>query len=301
MIGVAWVAVALTAGIAAFAVIDAAVGAAVARTPVAAALPQPWRRGAVLLLQQRISTERPDAQAWALAPAVLLGLAAVMLSVVPLAPGTVLAPLPHGIVLFGAAAATVLIPVFLQGWAPNSPFPMVGGYRMFAQALSSMIPFALVLIGTALPAESLGIDVIVADQEGLWNIVRQPLGLLIYLATTVGVLFYGPLATPAGGDLAGGVELEASGVQLLLWRIAHDGVVVGASAVGASVFLGGWHGPVLPGPVWVVLKTLALLAVLAASRHLVPRVRIERYVVVAWAVLLPLALLDVFITGWWLL
>ncbi len=301
MIGVAWVAVALTAGIAAFAVIDAAVGAAVARTPVAAALPQPWRRGAVLLLQQRISTERPDAQAWALAPAVLLGLAAVMLSVVPRAPGTVLAPLPHGIVLFGAAAATVLIPVFLQGWAPNSPFPMVGGYRMFAQALSSMIPFALVLIGTALPAESLGIDVIVADQEGLWNIVRQPLGLLIYLATTVGVLFYGPLATPAGGDLAGGVELEASGVQLLRWRIAHDGVVVGASAVGASVFLGGWHGPVLPGPVWVVLKTLALLAVLAASRHLVPRVRIERYVVVAWAVLLPLALLDVFITGWWLL
>lgn len=172
---------------------------------------------------------------------------------------------------------------------------------MFAQALSSMIPFALVLIGTALPAESLGVDAIVADQEGLWNVVRQPLGLPIYLATTIGVLFYGPLATPAGGDLAGGVELEASGAQLLAWRIAHHGVVVGACAVGALVFLGGWHGPLLPGPVWVALKTLALLAVLAASRHLLPRVRIGRYVVVAWVVLLPLALLDVFLTGWWLL
>ena len=178
---------------------------------------------------------------------------------------------------------------------------MIGGYRMFAQALSAMIPFALVLIGTALPAKSLGVDAIVVDQEGLWNVVRQPLGLPIYLAAAVGVLFYGPLATPAGADLAGGVELEASGVQLLLWRIAHRGVVVGACAVGASVFLGGWHGPLLPGVVWVVIKTLALLAVLSAARHLLPRVRIERYVVLAWVGLLPLALLDVFLTGWWLL
>jgi NADH-quinone oxidoreductase subunit H len=301
MTGVVWVILALSAGIAVTALLDATLRAAVGGRAIGAALQSTWRSGAVLLVQQRISTERPDTQAWALAPALLLGLAAVMVSVVPLAPGVVLAPLPHSVVLFGAAAALVLIAVFLQGWSPNSPFPMVGGYRMFAQALSSMIPFALVLIGTALPAESLGITVIVTDQEGLWNVVRQPLGLPIYLATTVGVLFHGPLATPAGGDLAGGVELEASGVQLLAWRLAHHGVVVAACAVGASVFLGGWHGPLLPGPVWVALKTLALVAVLSAARHLLPRVRLERYVVVAWTVLLPLALLDVFLTGWWLL
>lgn len=301
MIGVIWVAVGLAVGVIAFAALDAAVGAGVARSPVGPALRQPWRRGALQLVQQRIATERPDAQAWAVAPALLLGLAAVMVSVVPIAPDTVLAPLSHGIVLFGAAAALVLIAVFLQGWAPNSPFPMIGGYRMFAQALSAMIPFALVLISTALPAESLGVDAIVADQEGLWNVVRQPLGLPIYLAAAVGVLFYGPLATPAGADLAGGVELEASGVQLLLWRIAHRGVVVGACALGASVFLGGWHGPLLPGVAWVAIKTLALLAVLSTTRHLLPRVRTERYVVLAWVGLLPLALLDVFLTGWWLL
>ncbi|MEO2109027.1 MAG: complex I subunit 1 family protein [Actinomycetota bacterium] len=301
MIGVIWAAVGLTVGVIGFVAVDAAVGAGVARAPIGPAVQQPWRRGALQFLQQRTTTERPDAQAWAVAPALLLGLAAVMVSVVPIAPETVLAPLSHGIVLFGAAAALVLIAVFLQGWAPNSPFPMIGGYRMFAQALSAMIPFALVLISTALPAESLGVDAIVADQEGLWNVVRQPLGLPIYLAAAVGVLFYGPLATPAGADLAGGVELEASGVQLLLWRIAHRGVVVGACAVGASVFLGGWHGPLLPGVAWVAIKTLALLAVLSTTRHLLPRVRTERYVVLAWVGLLPLALLDVFLTGWWLL
>ena len=191
--------------------------------------------------------------------------------------------------------------MFLQGWSPNSAFPMAGAYRMFAQGLSSMIPFALVLIGTALPAESLDIGRIVADQDGLWNLIRQPIGLPVYLATTVGVLFHGPLATPSGADLAGGIELEASGVQLLLWRTAHHGVVLGAAAVGASVFLGGWHGPLLPDPLWVALKTMALVVILSLASNLVPRVRIERFVVIAWVGLLPLALLDVFLAGWSLL
>ena len=95
--------------------------------------------------------------------------------------------------------------------------------------------------------------------------------------------------------------MEASGAQLLTWRVAQAGVLVGFAAVGASVFLGGWLGPVLPGPLWVAVKTTALLAVLIAMAHLIPRVRIERFVVLAWAGLLPLALLDVFVTGWWLL
>ena len=299
--GVAGVAVALTLGVVVVAVVDALVRAAVAGSPPAGAVVRPLRRAALLVHQQRTTTERPDPQAWALAPALLLGLGAVMLTVVPLAPGVVVADLPHGIVLFGAAAATVLIPAFLEGWSPNSPFPLTGAYRMFAQGLSSMIPFALVLIGTALPAESLGVVAIVESQAGLWNVVRQPLGLAVYLVATCGVLFAGPLATPSGRDLAGGIDLEASGVHLLAWRVAHASVLLGASAVGAAVFLGGWHGPLLPGPVWVVVKTTALLAVLSAAGHVLPRVRIERYVVLAWAVLLPLALLDVFLTGWWLL
>ena len=262
---------------------------------------QPWRRAAVVVLQRRTSTERPDAEAWALAPALLLALAATMLTVVPIAEGAAVADVPHGIVLFGAAAATILIPVFLAGWSPNSAFPMMGGYRMFAQGLSSMIPFALVLIATALPAESLAIGDIVDSQQGLWNIVRTPLGLPIYLVTAPALAFWGPGATPAGRDLAGGVDMEASGAQLLLWRIAQSGVLVGFAAVGASVFLGGWRGPVLPGPLWLAVKTAALLAVLVAMSHFIPRVRIERFVVLAWVGLLPLALLDVFVTGWWLL
>lgn len=302
-VGLPAVVVALLGGVALVAVLDAAFGRVLAGAgfPSTPSLAGPWRRAALLTVQQRTTTERPDPQAWALAPALLFGLAAAMLAVVPLGPSTAVADVPHGIVLFGAAAAMILIPAFLQGWSPNSPFPLVGAYRMFAQGLSSMIPFALVLIGTALPAESLGIGDIVASQQGLWNVVRTPLGLPVYLVTALGMAFWGPLATPTGADLAGGLDLEASGVQLLAWRIAQYGILVGMSAVGASVFLAGWAGPVLPGPLWVVLKTALLLAVLVSCRHVVARVRVERYVVIAWVVLLPLALLDVFLTGWWLL
>lgn len=264
-------------------------------------LVEPLARAAVLVRQSRVETERPDWQAWALAPGLLLGLAATMLVVVPVAPDAALAGVPHGVILFGAAAALVVIPTFLEGWSPNSLLALLGGYRMFAQALSYVIPLALVMIGTALPAESLDFDLIVADQQGLWNVVRMPLGLPVYLAAVTGLAFWGPLSAPAGTDIGGGIDLEASSLHLLLWRLGQSGVLVGAAAVGATAFLGGWQGPWLPGPVWVVVKTLALLALLVASRHWLAPVRPERFVVLAWTVLLPLALLDIFVTGGWLL
>ena len=73
--------------------------------------------------------------------------------------------------------------------------------------------------------------------------------------------------------------------------------MVAVAVMGAAAWLGGWFGPWLPGPLWVALKTLALLVVLVAGRHFVARARLERFVVVAWAVLIPLALVDVFVSG----
>lgn len=257
----------------------------------------PFRRAALLLRQERMRTERPDAEAWALAPALLGALGAAALATVPLAPGLAVADLSDGIVLFGAAMALVMVAVFLHGWSPNSAFPLVGGYRFIALALSYEMPLALVLIGTALPAESLSVGRIVESQAGLWNLVRQPLGLPLYLVPALGLAFWGPLRFPDGEDLAGGTRAEVSGPALLVWEAARRIVLVAAAAMGAAAFLGGWHGPWLPGAAWMALKTGALLALLVWVGHRVGRIRLERFVVVAWAVLIPLALLDVFVAG----
>lgn len=293
------VGVALCAGTYAVAVIDLALGRLVAgeRLRPVRLLAGPPRRAALLLLQARTSTEHPDGPGWALGAAMLGALAATALVVVPLSQTAAVADVSSGIVLFGAAMALVMVAVFLHGWSANSALPLVGGYRFVAQALSYEMPLALVLIGAALPARSLAVGSIVESQQSLWNAVRQPLGLPLFLVAGLGLAFWGPLATPDGADLAGGTRAEVSGSALLVWELSRAAVLVAVAAMGAAAFLGGWWGPLLPGPVWVVAKTLLLLGVLVGAGHLVARVRLERFVVVAWTVLIPLALLDVFQGG----
>ena len=293
------VGVAMTVGVYVVAVIDRAAGHVVGGGGGMRAriLLAPASKAALLLLQRRRRTERPDAQGWALAPGLLGGLAATALAVVPIAPGVAVADPSTGFVVFASTIAFVMIAVFLHGWSPNSLFPLLGAYRYGAQALSLQMPFLLAMLATALPAESLAITDIVEAQADLWNVVRQPLGLPIYLVVGVGVAFWGPLNLPDGADVVGGTSAEDSGSSRLAWEVARAAMLVAVAAMGAAAFLGGWWGPWLPAPVWMVLKTLALLVVLVGSRHVLARVRIEPFVVVCWVVLIPLALVNIFLSG----
>ena len=289
----------LVSGAYVLAVLDGSVARVVAGRPVrpGEVAAQPLREAAVMLLTRRSTTERPDAQAWALAPALVAGMAAAAVATVPWAPGVAVADVDDGIVLFGAAMAVVMVGVYLHGWSANSPFPLVGGYRFIALALSYEMPLALVLIAAALPAESLSVGAIVESQHGLWNVVRQPLGLPLYLVAGTGLAWWGPLDMADGADLAGGTSVEVSGPARLAWEIARRFVLVAVAVMGAAVFLGGWQGPLLPAAAWMALKTLALLALVVWVGHRTARIRLERFVVVSWAVLIPVALVDVFVSG----
>ena len=281
------------------AVVDRAWGSFTARQPTGAAplVVDPVRRGALLLLTRPSSTERPDVQAWALAPALVVAMAAAVVAAVPLSPGIAVADVDDGIVLIGAAFALVMVGVYLHGWSANSAMPLIGGYRFVALALSYEMPLALVLIAAALPAESLSVGAIVASQHDVWNVVRQPLGLPLYLIVGLGLATWGPLNMADGADLAGGTAVEVSGTSRLVWELARRSVLVSVAVVGAAVFLGGWQGPLLPGGVWMAVKTLVLVVLLVGLGHRVVRVRLERFVVLAWVVLIPLALVDVFASG----
>jgi NADH-quinone oxidoreductase subunit H len=295
--GVLFVGAVMCAGVYLVAVVDQLVFSLIARTSPRELFLGPLRAVAAAAVQRPSATERPDVQAWWFAPALLLGLAAVALAVVPFGPETAVADSRSGFVIFAAAVAFVMVAVYLHGWAANSMPSLIGGYRFIALALSYQIPFLLALLATALPAESLAVGEIVRAQEPLWNVVRQPLGLPIYLVVGVGVAFWGPLNLPDARDVGGGTEIEVSGAPLLLWRVARAAMLVSIAAMGAAAWLGGWFGPWLPGPAWMALKTVLILVVLVSSRHLFARVRLEQFVTVAWAVLIPLALVDVFVSG----
>ena len=293
------VAITMLAGGYVVAIFDRMLRNVVAGSPVQVGqlLAYPIRSTARLLVQDRRTTERPDGPGWAIAPALLAGLAALALTMVPLGPDLAVADPATGFVVFSAAIAFVMIGVFLHGWSPNSAFALHGAYRFGALALSFQIPFLLAMLATALPAGSLSIVDIVRAQEPMWNVVGQPLGLPLYLIAGIGVTFWGPLQLPDAPDLAGGTAVEDSGVARLLWRAARAQMLVAMSAMGAAGFLGGWWGPVLPGPAWMLIKTLVVLAVILAAGHLLARIRIETFVVTAWALLIPLALLNIFVSG----
>lgn len=289
----------LVGGAYATAVIRTLVFDAIARRPVgfASAAVAPLATGRWLARQQTIRTERPDLPTWVLAPAAYLGLAAAAVAVVPLAPDVVVADVRTGIVVFGAAEALAIVAIFLHGWSPNSPFPLVAGYQFVGVALSYELLSMFVLIAAAIPAESLSIGAIVESQQGVWNVVRQPLGLPLWIVVSLGVTFTGPLAVVDSADLAGGGAAEHSGLQRLTWSIARGAMLAVFAVAGAAVFLGGWHGPLLPGAVWMVLKSLGLLTVLVAIGESVARISSEKFVSVAWGILLPLAFLDLAIAG----
>lgn len=253
----------------------------------------PARRAAMLLHQSRTVTERPDRELWALAGPLVVVLAVAAVLVVPLG-ATALVDAVDGILFFNAAISLVLVGVYLNGWGPNSVLSLIGGYRFTALFLSIQIPLALVLIGAAVPAQSLSLTDIANAQSGLWNVVQQPLGLPIFLIAGSGAAFWGPLAAPDAPELAGGTRAELSGGALLVWEWARYAVLYAVCVTAVAAFLGGGAGPLLPPAVWVAVKTVVLLTLVISIGHRLPRVRVETAVVFGWAVLIPLALLDVF-------
>ncbi len=290
------VAVMLIGGAYLFAVADRLLGGSA--TGVGSALSYPVRRLSFLLLQPATTTERPDFAVWVLAPALLVALAAVGAVPTPIAGPSPGGDIAAGLVLFGAAMLIVLVAVVVFGWAPNSVFPMIGGFRFAAVVLSVGIPFSLVVLTTAIPAESLAVGVIVESQSSLWYVLVQPLGFLIYLITATAIAFWGPFDLPEGADLAGGIVAEASGARLATWRFGRAALLVTLSLMGQAVFLGGYLGPVLPGWLWTVVKATVLLILLTFTGRTMARIRVQRLVWFGWVILLPLALVDVFVSGW---
>ncbi|SFI03435.1 complex I subunit 1 family protein [Modicisalibacter xianhensis] len=257
----------------------------------------PLSRAAWLLTQQANATEAPDWQAWRLSPALYLALAAVGLAVVPWSPTLIATDLVTSVVLWGSVEALATVVIFLQGWSANAVLPLIGAYRYVALGLSYILISMFVLIGVALPAESLQWTQVVTAQESLWNVIRQPLGLPLFLVVGLGLTFWGPLNLADSTDLAGGTSAEVSGPSRLAWELARAVMLVAFSAIAATAFLGGWLGPWLPGPVWVLLKTLAVLALLLWLGHRLPRVAPERCVTLMWVVLLPLSFVDLIWAG----
>lgn len=252
---------------------------------------RPFGEVARLMRQRRRTTVEADQLLRRIGGAGLLVTAALMVTVVPLGEWTIF-DLDVGVMWFNAMDVLVWALIWLTGWGANSVHSLVGGYRFLAHGLGYELPLMFALVAPAIAAESLNVGTVAAAQDRLWFAVWMPVAFLVYLLGVAAFSVWGPFAPAIGTDISGGARAELAGVDRLVFEAGRYALLAAGAAFAVPMFLGGGAGPLLPAWAWVLVKTVALLAVLVWLRRRLPAFRPDTFMEVGWMVLLPAVLLQ---------
>jgi NADH-quinone oxidoreductase subunit H len=188
--------------------------------------------------------------------------------------------------------------IVLGGWASGNKYGLLGALRAAAQMISYEVALGLIILGTIILAGSLRLTEIVEAQRGAWFILYQPFAFLLYIVAALAEINRTPFDMPESeSELACGYNIEYSSMKFALFMIAEYIHLVIVAALTTTLFLGGWLGPVLPGPVWFFIKTLLLVFVFIWIRGTYPRMRYDHVMKFGWKFLFPAAILNLVITA----
>jgi NADH-quinone oxidoreductase subunit H len=193
--------------------------------------------------------------------------------------------------------------IVLAGWSSNNKYAMLGGLRSSAQMISYELALGLSFVGPILLAGSMGLGDIIEAQRGVWYIFLQPIAAFIFYVAALAEVNRAPFDMPeAEQELTAGYHTEYSGMKFALFFMGEYIKMIAVSAIFASLFLGGFRGPFVDqipvlGPIYLVAKIFVSLGVMIWIRATLPRLRYDRLMAFGWKVLLPLSLLNVFITA----
>jgi NADH-quinone oxidoreductase subunit H len=279
-----------------------AVAVACLETLVAGLRPAPIgaTRQALAGLRQPISHPRTyDGWLFHLAPGLLLIAALAALAMVPWAPGFRGIELETGAILFPAALAYVTPAVFMAGWSAGAPLPVLGGFRFIALMLAYAMPIAMVATAVAAPAGSLRPSEIVDLQASTVPMaLAQPYSLALWVPAVMAVALLAPFDVATGrGELGGGAFERYTGLEAALVALARRVLLLAVAGMTAALFLSGWHGPWLPGWLWMGLKTAAVAALMLHAGRRLPRLETDRLLSLAWKVAIPGAIAAIVLAG----
>ena len=205
-----------------------------------------------------------------------------------------------GVLYFFAFSSFAFYGLLLGGWASGSKYSFLGAMRSAAQLISYEVSMALALLGAIMIAGSLSLTELVEAQDEVWFIVPQIVGFLVFMVAGFAEAARVPFDLPeADAELVAGYQTEYGGMRFGSFMLAEYIEMFVISGIAATFFLGGWMGPG-PGwldPIWMLLKTLALVFVFFWVRATVPRLRYDQLMSLGWKVLLPLATLNVLVTA----
>lgn len=234
-----------------------------------------------------------------IAPAIVAATVLMSFVVVPFAPGILVADSNVGLLFFLAMSSLGVYSIVLGGWASNNKYSLLGALRGASQMISYEVFMGLSLMGVVMLSGSFRLADIVMAQQDYWFIVTQPVAFVIFLIAGVAETHRLPFDIPeAESELVAGFHSEYSGMKFGMFFIGEYLGIILISSMLVTLFCGGWLGPsFLPGIVWFFLKTFVFILLFVLLRASLPRPRYDQLMEYGWKVLLPIALLNLLITG----
>ncbi|HLB46127.1 MAG TPA: NADH-quinone oxidoreductase subunit NuoH [Anaerolineales bacterium] len=292
---------------------------------------QPVADGIKLFFKEELIPAQADRLLFIIAPVITVIPALIILAVVPFGPPAdiciptaigqpdwkwvcytvplAVADLNVGLLYILSVASIAVYGIVLAGWSSANKYASLGGLRSTAQMVSYEIALGLSVVGPVLLTGSLSLTKITEWQaDNYWIVLAQPIGALIFLLATLAEVNRAPFDMPeAEQELTAGYHTEYSGMKFALFFMAEYIKMVAVSAVGVTLFFGGYLGPFLDvAPNWLAailglfyftLKTVFFLVVMIWVRATLPRLRYDQLMRFGWKVMLPLALANVAVTA----
>jgi len=281
---------------------------------------QPIADAVKLIFKEELTPGQVFQPLFTLAPILTVVPAVVIAAIVPWGPDVEMfgrtiklsiADINLGTLYIAAVASIAVYGIVLAGWSSNNKYAMLGGLRSSAQVISYELSLALCFVLVTVLAGSMHAREIVEAQRGMWFIVIQPVGGIIFLIATLAEVNRAPFDMPeAEQELTAGYHSEYAGMKFALFFMAEYIKMIAISAIAAMLFFGGYREPWFLtgtwlsvdvnwwlGPLYMFVKVLVLLFFMVWIRATLPRFRYDQLMNFGWKVLFPLAVLNTLVTG----
>ncbi|TCS95602.1 NADH-quinone oxidoreductase subunit NuoH [Hazenella coriacea] len=255
-----------------------------------------------LLIKEDIIPTKADVSLFKLAPIIAFVPSFAVLAVIPFTDQIQFADFAIGVLYYIAIASMTIIGVLVGGWASNNKYALLGSMRSAAQMISYEIPLVMSVVGIIMTTQSINLVDIVEAQKDVWFIFPQFIGFVVFLISALSELNRTPFDLPeAESELVAGYHVEYTGFRFAFFMLAEYVYIFAMSSLSTVLFFGGWNAPFgltfLPPLVWFILKFSCVVFFLFWLRGTMPRIRMDQLMQFAWKVLLPLAILNIFVTA----
>jgi NADH-quinone oxidoreductase subunit H len=281
---------------------------------------QPIADAVKLMIKEDITPVRADKWVFTAAPIISMVPALIVYAVIPFGPtvqifghpvSLFITDINVGLLYIVSVASVGVYGIILAGYASNSKYPLLASLRASAQLISYEVAVTLTLVSVILMAGTLSMVGIVNAQYNarLWFAFIQPLAFVIFFIGGLAETNRAPFDLPeAEQELTGGFHTEYSGMRFALFFLAEYANMIVVSSVATTLFLGGWLRPfpnvaalhfldVIPSWGWFLIKSFVFLYIFIWVRATLPRYRYDQLMRLGWKLLIPLAIVNLVVTG----